>query len=232
MGLAGGLLVGFVPAIAWLWFFWRKDKGQREPKRLMLRVFGIGAVMAGPIFLLEGKLPLPPTVFAEFFIRIALVEEFLKILPVIWLALRSREFDQPVDGVMYAAAAALGFAGAENAVYAIQSGGTLGLARAFTSTLLHVGLSGMVGYAIGQARFGRRYDSVVALSALIAAVTIHGAYNMFLAIGSLPTAPEWIARSAVAIILPAMMVLLSHALRRANAQGIVTPQTAIPQPDV
>jgi RsiW-degrading membrane proteinase PrsW (M82 family) len=225
VGLAGGILVGFVPAIAWLWFFWRKDEGKREPKRLMLRVFGIGALMAGPIFLLEGHLPLPPTVFGEFFIRVALVEEFCKILPVIWLALRCREFDQPVDGVIYAVAAALGFAGAENAIYAIQAGGTLGIARAFTSTLLHVGLSGMVGYAIGKARFGRRYDSVVALAAFIAAVSIHGGYNLFIAIGSLPTAPEWIARSAVAFLLPAMMVLLSQALRRANAQEIAAAPT-------
>ena len=66
MGLAGGILVGFVPAIAWLWFFWRKDEGRREPKRLMLRVFGAGALMAGPIFLLEGNLPLPPICPADY----------------------------------------------------------------------------------------------------------------------------------------------------------------------
>ena len=215
MGLLQALVVGFVPATLWLWVFWRKDRWEREPKRLVLRTFLLGAVMAGPIFLLERHLPLPPTVFGEFFVRVALVEEWFKILPVIWLALRSREFDEPMDGVIYGAASALGFAGAENAVYALQGGGWLGLVRAFTSTVIHVGLTGMVGYAIGMARFGRPYRAVVALSAFLAAVTIHGGYNFFIALGSLPEAPDWIARAGILFLIPAMLILLSHAMRDA-----------------
>ena len=215
MGLAQALAVGFVPALLWLWVFWRKDRWEREPKTLVLRTFLLGAVSAGPIYLLEGHLPLPPTVFGEFFVRVALVEEWFKILPVLWLALRHTEFDEPMDGVVYGAAAALGFAGAENAVYAIQSGGLLSLSRAFTSTVMHVALTGMVGYAIGMARFGRGYRSVVALSAFFAAVTIHGGYNFFIAIGSLPEAPDWIARVAILVLIPSMLILLSHAMREA-----------------
>ncbi|MEM8883520.1 MAG: PrsW family glutamic-type intramembrane protease [Planctomycetota bacterium] len=216
MGLIGALIVGFVPALLWLWVFWRKDRWEREPKRLVLRVFLFGAVMAGPIFVLERHLPLPPTIFAEFFVRVGFVEELFKILPVLYLALRHAEFDEPMDGVVYGAAAALGFAGAENAVYAIHAGGATAIVRAFTSTVLHVGLTGMVGYAIGLARFGRAYRGVIALSAFLAAVTIHGSYNFFLAVGTLPEAPDWIARFAVATMIPAMLVLLAYAIRRAD----------------
>jgi RsiW-degrading membrane proteinase PrsW (M82 family) len=215
VGLLQALVVGFVPAIVWLWVFWRKDRWDREPKRLVLRIFLFGAVMAGPIFLMERELVVPPTVFGEFFVRIALVEEWFKILPVIYLALRSREFDEPMDGVVYGTASALGFAGAENAVYAIQAGSAHALLRVFTSTLMHVGLTGMIGYAIGLARFGRPYRTVVALSAFFAAVTIHGGYNFFLALGTLPEAPGWIARGAIVVLIPSMLVLLAHAIRRA-----------------
>jgi len=217
VGLFPALVLGFVPAITWLWLFWRKDRWEREPKRLVLRIFLLGAVMAGPIFLLERELPLPPTVFGEFFLRVALVEELFKAIPVLFVALRSREFDEPMDGVIYGAAAALGFAGAENAVYALQAGTASALLRAFTSTFMHVGLTGMVGYAIGLARFGRAYRSVVAFSTLLAAVAIHGGYNFFLALGSLPEAPDWIARGAILLLIPAMLVLLAQAMRQAAA---------------
>lgn len=217
MGLLEALAVGFVPAIFFLWVFWRKDRWHREPKALVLRVFLLGAVMAGPIFLLERELSLPPTIFAEFFVRIALVEELFKVLPLIYVAFRSREFDEPLDGVVYGAAAALGFAAAENAVYALEAGGALALLRAFTSTFIHVGLTGMVGFAVGMARFGRPYRWVVALSAFLAAITIHGGYNFFLALGSLPAAPDWIARGAILVLIPAMLILLAQAMRQAAA---------------
>jgi RsiW-degrading membrane proteinase PrsW (M82 family) len=210
------LVVGFVPAIFWLWVFWRKDRWDREPKRLVLRVFGFGAIMAGPIFLLEERLVVPPTVFGEFFVRIALVEEWFKIVPVIYLALRSKRFDEPMDGVIYGVASALGFAAAENAIYAIRAGSVLALLRAFTSTFIHVGLTGMVGYAIGMARFGRPYRTVIAVSALFAAVTIHGGYNFFLALGALPEAPDWIARVAIVVLIPSMLILLAQAMKRAR----------------
>jgi hypothetical protein len=73
----------------------------------------------------------------------------------------------------------------------------------------------MVGYAIGMARFGRPYRTVVALSAFFAAVTIHGGYNFFLALGTLPEAPDWIARGAIVVLIPSMLILLAHAMRRA-----------------
>ncbi|MHC4451467.1 MAG: hypothetical protein ACYS0E_15250, partial [Planctomycetota bacterium] len=56
---------------------------------------------------------------------------------------------------------------------------------------------------------------VVALSAFFAAVTIHGGYNFFLALGTLPEAPGWIARGAIVVLIPSMLVLLAHAIRRA-----------------
>ena len=217
MGFLQALVVGFVPAIVWLWLFWRKDRWEREPKRLVVRIFLFGAVMAGPIFLIGREIVVPPNVIGEFFVRVALVEEWFKILPVLYVALRRREFDEPMDGVIYGCAAGLGFAAAENTVYAIQAGSAHALLRAFTSTFMHIGLTGMVGYAIGLARFGRAYRTVVAVSAFCAAVTIHGGYNYFLAVGALPTAPDWIARAAIIVLIPSMLVLLAQAMKRAVA---------------
>ncbi|MHC4953884.1 MAG: PrsW family intramembrane metalloprotease [Planctomycetota bacterium] len=216
MALIYSLLVAFVPSALWLWIFYRKDRWEPEPKRLVIRVFLLGALAAGPVFLLEYHLRMPGTVLHEFFIRVALVEEVFKVLPVLWLAWRSREFNEPMDGMMYAISAALGFAAAENAVYAMQAGNLLAIVRAFTTTLVHVSLSGLVGYAIGLARFGRPYRTVIVVATFAAAVTLHGAFNLFVAMSALPEMPEWVARVAVAILLPSMLILFAAAMRRAD----------------
>ena len=150
------------------------------------------------------------------FIRVALTEEVFKLLPVLWLALRTDVIDEPMDGVVYAVSAALGFAAAENAVYALQAGNLLAIVRGFTSTLMHVTLSGLVGYAIGMACHGRRYRTIIAFAAFAAAVALHGAYNFFIALGALPEMPEWIARGTVALLIPAMLILFTMAMRRAD----------------
>ena len=107
-------------------------------------------------------------------------------------------------------------AAAENAVYALQAGNLLAIVRGFTSTVLHVSLSGLVGYAIGMARHGRPYRTVVALAAFCAAVVLHGAYNMFIAMGALPELPDWIARVGVGVLIPTILILFASAMRRAD----------------
>lgn len=214
--LVYALLVAFIPSALWLVLFYRRDVWNPEPKRRVVRVFLLGALAAGPVYLLERFLPLPPTILHEFFIRVALVEETFKLLPVLWIAWRFPDFDEPMDGVIYAVSAALGFAAAENAVYALHHGNLLAIVRGFTSTIVHVSLSGLVGYAIGLARCGRSYRSVVAVAAFAAAVALHGAYNLFIAVGALPFLPDWIARAAVGVLLPALLILFAHAMRRAN----------------
>jgi RsiW-degrading membrane proteinase PrsW (M82 family) len=216
VALVYALLVAFIPSSLWLVLFYRRDVWNPEPKRRVIRVFLLGAVSAGPVFLLEQFLPLPPTILHEFFIRVALVEEAFKLLPVLWIAWRMPDFDEPMDGVIYAVSAALGFAAAENAVYALQHGSLLAIVRGFTSTIVHVSLSGLVGYAIGLARCGRPYRTLVAVAAFAAAVALHGAYNFFIAAGALPFIPDWIARAAVGLLLPAMLILFAQAMRRAN----------------
>ena len=210
------LLVAFIPSALWLWFFYRKDRWEPEPKRLVIRVFLLGALACGPVFLIERYWQLPPTVLHEFFLRVALTEELFKILPVVWLAIWHPELDEPMDGVVYAVSAALGFAAAENAVYALQAGNLLAIVRGFTSTILHVCLSGLVGYAIGMARHGRPYRTVAAVAAFCAAVVLHGTYNLFIAMGALPELPDWIARLAVGVMIPTILILFSLAMRRAE----------------
>ncbi|MCK6461685.1 MAG: PrsW family glutamic-type intramembrane protease [Planctomycetes bacterium] len=194
------LLLASAPTLLFLYLFWRRD-ARREPKALVLKLFALGAVAAAPAYFIEAWLPGPTTRLYDNFIRVGLVEELMKLLPFLVFIYRHREFDEPMDGIVYAVAVALGFATVENALYATAYGGDILVYRAFTSTLAHVAFTGLWGYAFGlRARRVRGFAAGVAL---------HGAYDLLLS----PGAPHLLALLA---LLPALLLVLYLAVRSAN----------------
>lgn len=203
MDLWRAILLASAPGLLFLWLFWKRDL-DREPKLLVLKLFGMGAVAAAPAYFLEGWLPGPTTRIYDNFVRVALVEELAKLLPFLLFARRHREFHGPMDGIVYAVAVALGFATVENALYARAFGGDVIVYRAFTSTLAHVAFSGLWGYAFGLGRRGA--------PAFAASVGLHGAYDLLLS----PGAPHLLA---LGVLLPALLFVLYLAVRAANSHA-------------
>lgn len=212
-------LLASAPAIFWLWLFYRRDRWEPEPKAKVLKLFALGMGVAAPVFVLERWLPGPATPIFDNLIRVALVEELFKFLPVWLLVYYDREFDEPMDGIIYMVACALGFATVENALYALQGGGRLLLLRAFTSTLAHVGFSGLLGYKLGVAKFRERGGVWLVLRAFFAVVVLHGVYDLLLAYGGAKHAPTWVARATLALMIPTLLLLLSYATHHAAKES-------------
>ena len=86
---------------------------------------------------------------------VGIVEEVSKFL-ILWVFITYRhiEFDEPVDGVVYAAAVALGFATIENWYFMSEVEGPV-WSRAITLPFNHVLFSSFWGAALGIARNGR-----------------------------------------------------------------------------
>jgi RsiW-degrading membrane proteinase PrsW (M82 family) len=133
MGLFLSIFFGFVPMFFFAWFVYWLDRYEKEPKVLLGLVFFWGAIVAaGGAFLINTLLGLGVYMFtgSEGATELTtgsliapIVEESLKgfaILIVFFLF--RREFDSWLDGVIYAAIVALGFAATENAYYIFQYG--------------------------------------------------------------------------------------------------------------
>lgn len=211
--LLRAIAVGAVPALFWLWTCHRRDRWEPEPKRLVLRLFLLGAAAALPVYFVQGWLPGGPRLYDNF-VRAGLVEELFKILPVWVFALRRRELDEPMDGIVYAVAAALGFAAAENAFYALRLGETVALQRAFTSSLAHVGFAGAAGLHLGLAKVRRR--PLLALRGLFVAVALHGLFDLLLSYAGHPRRGDLLARIALVGVVPLLLVLLWLSVRSAD----------------
>jgi RsiW-degrading membrane proteinase PrsW (M82 family) len=211
------ILMGFAPGLFWLWYFRRKDDLEPEPRAMLLRVFALGCVAALIVLLLrpayEVILPTSSTawrVLIDAFIVTALFEELAKLLAFLAGAYFHHEFDEPLDGVIYGIAAALGFASVENVVYLfLRDDPSLVVLRAFTATLGHVAFTGSIGFFFGLAKFseGVFRQTRLMLIGLGIGVLFHGAYDVFLFMGGGPQI------LSLAFVLPLVLVVLGLKIR-------------------
>jgi RsiW-degrading membrane proteinase PrsW (M82 family) len=186
MMVAVMVLAAMLPAVAWLLLFYRSDRYQREPRRLVARTFLVGGLVGLAFaFAYSG----PPFVRSALMMAVLvapLVEETAKFLVVKWTVYGNPAFDEPVDGMVYAAAAALGFASVENAVYVVSGYMDAGAGGAFyvmagrsvLSVPAHALFSSVWGLAMAwqKGRSGVRPVVVVA-GALLAGMAMHSAFN-------------------------------------------------------
>lgn len=121
-------IAGVLPCFLWLIFYLKRDR-HPEPKKEILTVFIIGALMTAPavameIFLINTidsfNLPAAAAVIISNIVAVAFIEEFAKYAAV-WLkeqAINQNHYlDEPVDFVIYMVVSALGFAAVENLLF-------------------------------------------------------------------------------------------------------------------
>jgi len=203
-------VVAAVSAVGWLLYFRWKDRARPEP--LWLTAVAAGGGAAGVLLALAGfefaaaagvettweqleSLPAPAAALAA--LRVGAVEEVAKLLVVLPIALRSRAFDELLDGAIYAACSALGFATAETAFLFARGDWALGdaLARAVAGPLTHALMAVPWGLGLSLALLRRRPAALpIGLALSIAA---HGAYDYLLARPGVPP----LASAAVVLAL-------------------------------
>jgi RsiW-degrading membrane proteinase PrsW (M82 family) len=219
-----GLALSIAPALLWLVHLRRKDRYEPEPWLPLLAVLllGAGAAMlvgwARPRVEACADLLRLDSAWAEAYLVTALPEEAAKLAAVALGAVWLSEWDERVDGILYGAAAALGFAAVENVYYLLesQSFGVV-LARTFTAELGHVIFTATSGFLLGLAKLDARMRWRCAVCALLAAVGLHGTYDWMLGGG------DRAALLALILFLPLGLVLLSLKLRWALTRSPYRP---------
>ncbi len=241
-----GLAMSLIPALAWLTFFYRRDRRSPEPKALVLEVFILGGLLAAAV-----SLPLLEDVFQVdtwlsrswpwsyllgSFLVIGFTQEFLKYAAVRFSVYHSPAFDELTDGVIYATAAGLGFATVLNIHFVNVSGGAdLGLTSVWivVNSLGHASFAGVAGYFLGRERFENRpigwMPAGIALAALLNALffSLRTALTRggFTSQGS-PT-NAWIGVVLAGLLAGAVTVGLARLIRRDAGVVLGEPPTTI-----
>ena len=175
-----------LPALLLLFVVYYSDR-RREPIPLVLLVFFLGGVGKGVTTLIEDRAAVWTGLDAAdqvsggagsllfLFGLEAPMREASKVAAM-WPAFRSRWFDEPIDGLVYAASAALGFATLENAL--MLRGHPMGwiwVARTAIALPAHVFFACAWGYALGRARRVKTPGAIFPI-AWVAATAAHGLY--------------------------------------------------------
>lgn len=133
MPLIASIFLAFIPATFYSWITYWMDRYEKEPLHIIGGVFIWGAVVAAAgSYILNTIFGIAIYTFtsdpvltdiATGSISAPLVEEALKgfAVLIVFLVFR-KEFDSILDGIVYAAVTALGFAATENVLYMMQFG--------------------------------------------------------------------------------------------------------------
>ena len=186
------IIFGLLPSIIWLAYYLKKDV-HPEPKRKIVKVFFYGVLAAAIIIFPElqlvrmvqaSSLPLILVSLLSVFAVIAFMEEFSKYLVVKLTILKSSEFDEPTDAMIYMITAALGFAALENTLFLFSLGPfALGQTiwitafRFLGATFLHALCSAVVGFFLALSILKKNQATLFGLKG---AVLLHGLYNLSL----------------------------------------------------
>jgi RsiW-degrading membrane proteinase PrsW (M82 family) len=174
-----------VPSILLIWYFWARDV-QREPGRVLWATFGLGVLSVIPVVMVElplGKLlervadPYLQGTLDAFFGASA-PEEAFKLVVLLAYCDRQREFDEPMDGIVYGAVASLGFATLENVLYVGGAGLGVAALRALTAVPGHAFYGAILGYYVGQAKFFPAHRRRLIAGGYLLAFLLHGLYDM------------------------------------------------------
>lgn len=204
------LLPVFLPVLFWAAYHLHADRHLPEPHGHLLLAFllGVGSFYLGLLgYGLLGLVGLRydafllashnlPGLLAYAVLAIGVIEESAKLLPFLLVVLRFGEFDEPIDGIIYASFIALGFAAVENIRYLDFLTTRQAFARGFAGPVLHIVFASIWGYYVGRAWLRGRGRAVTVLAALAVSALVHGVYN-FVVIGlpapGLPVAAGLIA---------------------------------------
>lgn len=179
------LAVAIAPGLFWLWYFLKRDRLRPEPQHLVRRVFfmGMGSGLAAAI--IERMIFSRPLVVitaqgTASLLMIAavvgLVEEGMKFLAVYLGVYRHAEFNEVLDGIIYAVAAAMGFATLENIAYVYEGGVGVGVLRAVLSVPGHAFFASLMGFYMGKAKFAGVGEWSWLVTGLLLASLAHAFY--------------------------------------------------------
>jgi len=241
--IGAGIMLALVPALLWLSAFYRQDRIAPEPRQYVLGIFILGALLyqaighplARQVFAVQDWLGANWLVALSGSILVGgLITQFLLYAAVRYTVFHSSEFDQRIDGVIYGAAAGLGYATMQNIQYVVANGGVdlgVGAITIAVEALSLASLGGVSGYFLGRAKFDKMGAAWLPLGLALAAL-LNGVVDLVLRqvpfLGGDLNINPWYGLLAGAFIAGGTFFVLFRLMNRANQSSqVVNASTAL-----
>ena len=183
------LLVTILPSILIVLFFVKSDKF-KEPTKEIIKVFFLGIFITIPAYYLNTYLSEiwystnASEGLISSFLTAAPVEEGLKLSVLYFFVYKMKDFNEPIDGIVYGVTVSLGFATLENIYYVYlladyfeTTSMTLAILRSFSAIPAHAVFGIFMGYFFMKYAFIKKGDNLI--FAFLVPFVLHGCYNLF-----------------------------------------------------
>ena len=183
------LLITILPSILIILFFVKSDRFP-EPTSEIIKIFLYGIFLCIPAFYINTALN---NIYSNMNIDDALVSSFLSAAPVeevlkftvlYSLVYKMKDFNEPIDGIVYGVAVSLGFATLENIYYVYvlsdyfgTTSQSLAILRSFSAIPAHGIFGATMGYFFMKYTFIKKENNLALC--IIVPILLHGAYNFF-----------------------------------------------------
>ena len=223
------LFIALLPVAILMFYIFKRDT-EKEPIKEIWIAFGFGvlsvfvslcfSVPAGNIGLYSDD---PATIIGAIwkaFMSAAIPEEIAKFI-MLWLFMRRcKEYDQYMDGIVYAVCISLGFAALENILYIVKESEwlSLGIGRALLSVPGHYCNGVLMGYYYSKVRLSHFSTFKDRAMIVVAPIITHGIYDALLfSIGALGnTELDILILPIVALFIYFVYELHKYCLKRIN----------------
>lgn len=157
------VVLAIIPGIVMLTMVYRMDKVEKEPKKLLLKLFFFGVLSLIPTMIFEiiGEDVLLGDestygywqLAIDNFLVVGFSEEFWKYFFLKKGSWKNKAFDYRFDAVVYAVVVSMGFAVPENILYVLDNGFVNAIVRALVSVPGHAAFGVAMGIYYGQAKY-------------------------------------------------------------------------------
>ena len=183
------LLITILPSLLIVAFFVKSDRFP-EPTSQIIKIFMFGVFLCIPAFLINTELSYIyantdiDEALISSFLSAAPVEEVLKFTVLYSLVYKMKDFNEPIDGIVYGVTVSLGFATLENIYYVYflsdyfdTTSQSLAVLRSFSAIPAHGIFGATMGYFFMKYTFIKKQNNLALC--MIVPILLHGAYNYF-----------------------------------------------------
>ena len=183
------LFATIFPSLLIVFIFVSSDKFKEPPKEI-IKVFLYGILITIPAYFLNTYLSEiwystnASEGIISSFLTAAPVEESLKLAVLYFFVYKMKDFNEPIDGIVYGVTVSLGFATLENIYYVYlladyyeTSSMSLAVIRSFSAIPAHAVFGVFMGYFFMKYSFIKKGDNL--FFAFTVPFVLHGCYNLF-----------------------------------------------------
>jgi RsiW-degrading membrane proteinase PrsW (M82 family) len=228
-----GVILAIVPSAVWLYFFYRQDRLEPEPKARIAAVFLLALLLTDAVGLrliddwFQVRAWAPADTITSLLASILIVGftwQAITYAAVRLLVYNTPEFDERMDGIVYGTVAGLGVATLLNLNHVIANGGVAlapGIIQVVTTALAQASFSGLLGYFMAEAKFEHKPVWWVPLGLFIAAV-LNGLFSWLFSEVSADglTVSPWRSLLLGVVVALAVFALLLALMRRAMQETL------------